>query len=158
MRIGITPSPCLDSHPIQRPEDRPCSRVWGGRRSWDLVCLFQSFDVMLEPGASAWIDCKILHLKLLSSRPPHHGFRNLDPLLIRQRDGQREGSSWPHGQIIGESPAGTRDVPHDALALERPGVIRGRALHGETAEGSNREGHSGLAGRPIVGETRTKAQ
>ena len=48
---------------------------------------------------NVWLDHHILHGKLLPSRPPDHGFRNLDPFLIRQRDREREGLPWSHGQI-----------------------------------------------------------
>ena len=34
---------------------------------------------------------------------------------------------------------------------ERTNIIRGGVFQGEAAEGANREGHGGLAGRPILG-------
>ena len=49
---------------------------------------------------------KILHGELLSPRPPHDGFRYDDPLLIRERDSQREG--FP-GRI-GRSPESRQPV------------------------------------------------
>ena len=45
-----------------------------------------------------------------------------------------------------------------ALPLEWPSVVRDGPLYGEAAEGTNREGHRGLAGRRIVGGWFTKAQ
>jgi len=33
----------------------------------------------------------ILHRKLFPSRPPDHGLRHFDVLLIRERDGERDG-------------------------------------------------------------------
>jgi hypothetical protein len=41
----------------------------------------------------------ILRCELLPSRPAHHRFRDLDVLLIRQRDRQRERFPWSHGEI-----------------------------------------------------------
>ena len=75
-----------------------------------------------------------------------------------QRDGQREGFPWSHGQIARESPPSTREIPHGALALEGPRVVRDGALHGKATEGANREGHGGLAGRRIVGGQRSRMQ
>jgi len=97
----------------------------------------------------------ILNRKLLPSRPPHNNFRHFDTLFIGQRDGQLEGFSWPHGQVTKESPTRTRKIPHGALALKRPCVVRDGALHRVAAEGTNREGHGGLAGRRIVGGGRS---
>lgn len=88
---------------------------------------------------SVWLDHHILHGKLLVPRPADDGFRHFDPLLIRQRDGEGEVFPWSHGQITRESPAGTRQVPDGALAIERTRVVRDRALHREAAEGTNRE-------------------
>jgi hypothetical protein len=79
-------------------------------------------------------------------------------LLIRERDREREGFPRSHGQIAGESPAGTGEVPDRALALEWPSVVADSAVHGEATVGPNREGHGGLAGRRILGEMRTRAQ
>ena len=53
-----------------------------------------------------------------ASRPPHHGFRDFNALLIRKSDSEREQFSWSHGQIAGKAAAGTREVPDNALALE----------------------------------------
>ena len=120
--------------------------------------LHQPLNVMLKSGLGVSLNCNILNSELLSSRPPHHGFMDLDALFIRKCDGQREGFSWPHGQITRESPAGTRQVPHGPLAVKWPRVVRDSALHGEAAEGSNREGHRDLAGRHILGGLLRKAQ
>src|SRR5713101_4078089 len=106
---------------------------------------------MLEPGASVWLDCKILHRKLLAPRPPDYGFGDLDALLIRECDGERDGFPWSHRQIPRESPAGTGEIPDCAVPVEGTSVVRDSALHGEATVGPNREGHGGLAGRRIVG-------
>jgi hypothetical protein len=96
------------------------------------------------------LDGDILNRKLRTPRPPDDGFRDLDLLLIRQRDGQRKGFPWSHGQIIGESLAGKREIPDRALALERTRLGCDGALHGETgqnpdesrrASGPRREAH-----------------
>jgi hypothetical protein len=58
---------------------------------------------MLEPSLGVHLNHHSLYSKLPPSRPSHHGFRNLDPLLIRKRDREREGFPWPHGQITRES-------------------------------------------------------
>ena len=106
---------------------------------------------MLKPHMVVLLNQKILHGELLSPRPPHDGFRYDDPLLIRERDSQREGFPWSHRQITGESPAGTGEIPDRALALEWTRVVCGGAVHGEAAEGTDRERHRGLAGRRIAG-------
>ena len=62
------------------------------------------------------LNCKILYRKLLPSRPSHDRFRDLDALLIRECDGEREGFPCSHGQIAGKRPAGTGAIPHGALA------------------------------------------
>jgi len=85
-----------------------------------------------------------------ASRPPHHGFRDFDALLIRKSDSKREEFSWSHGQIAGKAAAGTREVPDNALALEWSSVVCDRALHGKAAKGTNREGHRHLAGRRVL--------
>ena len=76
----------------------------------------------------------------------------------QERDGQQERFSLSHCQITGESPAGTRQIPHGALSLEWTCDIRDGALHRKALEGANREGHGGLVGRRIVGGMRRKAQ
>ena len=92
----------------------------------------------------------ILYRKLLPSRPSHHRFRDLDALLFRERDGQREGFSWTHGKISRNSPACTREIPHGPLASEWSRVVGDGALHREATEGANREGHGSLTGKVIV--------
>jgi hypothetical protein len=79
-----------------------------------------------------------------------HCFGDFYALFIRQRDGQRECFPWSHGQITGETPAGTRKVPYSAVALEWPQLVGDSALHREAKEGTNCNGHRGLAGRVIV--------
>src|SRR6266850_753952 len=106
---------------------------------------------MLEPGVCMRLYCKILYRKLLPSGPSHDRFRDLDPLLIRKRDGQREDFPWTHGQMTGESPAGTGEIPDCAVPVEGTSVVRDSALHWEATVGPNREGHGRLAGRLILG-------
>jgi hypothetical protein len=72
-------------------------------------------------------------------------------LLIRERDREREGFPWSHGQIAGESPAGTGEIPDRALTLEQASVVRDGTLRGEVTVRTNCEGRRGLAGRRIVG-------
>jgi hypothetical protein len=62
---------------------------------------------MLKPHMVVLLNQNILHGELLSPRPSHHGFMHDDPLLIRERDSQREGFPWAHRQITGEPPAHT---------------------------------------------------
>jgi hypothetical protein len=142
----------------------PCvlfpEKAWGGRRSWDDLrwLLYLSIDVMPKSGASVPIDCKILYRELLPSRPPHDRFGDLDTLLIRQRNGQRQRFPWSHRQIPGKSPAGTGKIPHGALPLEWPGIVGDGALNRESTVGTNGEGHRGLATRHIVGGGQRIAQ
>jgi hypothetical protein len=49
-------------------------------------------------------------------------------LLIRERDGQREGFPWTHGKITRESPPGT-------LSLEWARVVCNGALQGKRRKG-----------------------
>lgn len=51
----------------------------------------QSPGEVRESSVGVWIDCEILHRKLLPSRPPYQCLMDLYALLIRERDGQREG-------------------------------------------------------------------
>ena len=53
---------------------------------------------------SAWLHHYILQRKLLPLRLPHYGFRDLDPLLTRQSDDERERFPWSHRQITRGSP------------------------------------------------------
>ena len=92
-----------------------------------------------------------LHCKLLSSRPPDDTFRHYDPLLIRERDGERKGFPLSHGQITRESPAGTGEIPDCALPVEGTSVVRDSALHRKATIGANQGGHGVLAGGPILG-------
>jgi hypothetical protein len=43
---------------------------------------------MLKPRMGVSLNDNILHRELLPPRPPDHGFRDLDALLIRERDGE----------------------------------------------------------------------
>ena len=61
--------------------------------------LEQVIYVMLKPHMVVLLNQNILHGELLPSRPAHHRFRDLDALLIRQRDRQRERFPWSHGEI-----------------------------------------------------------
>jgi hypothetical protein len=54
---------------------------------------------MLKPGFGMWLDRDILNRELLPSRPPHNGFRDLDVLLIRKCNGERERFPLSHGQV-----------------------------------------------------------
>jgi len=105
---------------------------------------------MLESGASVRLDCKVLYRELLPSRPSHHRFKHFNPLFIRERDGQREGFPWLHGQIPRESPAGAGEIPDCAVSVKGARVVGDGALQREAAVGTNGEGHEGLAGRRIV--------
>ncbi len=49
---------------------------------------------MLKPHMVVLLNQNILHGELLPSRPAHHRFRDLDALLIRQRNRQRERFPW----------------------------------------------------------------
>jgi hypothetical protein len=51
-----------------------------------------------------------------------------------------------------------QEIPHGALALEGASVVGDSALHSKASAGMNREGHGGLAGRPILGEGSIKPQ
>ena len=51
--------------------------------------------------------------------------------------------------VAGGSPSGILEIPHDALALEWSSVVRDRGLDGEAAEGTNREGRGGFAGKAL---------
>jgi hypothetical protein len=113
---------------------------------------------MLKTRMGMTLDQEILYRKFLPSRPPDHGFRDLDPLLIRECDGEREGFPWSHRQIPRETPPRTGQIPHSAVALKWPSVIRDGALHAEATVGTNGEGHGGLAGRRIVGGETIKPQ
>jgi len=95
----------------------------------------------------------ILHGELLSPRPPHDGFRYFYSLFIGQRDGQRECFPWSHGQITGEAPPGKGEIPHGAVALEWPCVVRDSALHGEATVRTKREKKrvSGTISRRVAG-------
>jgi len=62
---------------------------------------------MIEPSLGVHLNQHSLYSNLPPSRPSHHGFRNLDPLLIRKRDREREGFPWSHRQITRESSPGT---------------------------------------------------
>lgn len=115
------------------------------------VAVFSTNRFMPKPRMGMWFNRHILHRKLLPSRPPHNCLRYFYVQFIRKRDGQREGFAWSHGQITGESPTGAREIPHGALALKWPSVIRNGALHREATVGANREGHGHLAGWRIVG-------
>ncbi len=64
-------------------------------------------------------------------------------LVIRERNSQRKGFPWSHGQIAGERPAGTGAIPHSVLALEWAIVACDGAVYGEAMEGANREVHRG---------------
>jgi hypothetical protein len=83
--------------------------------------------------------------KFLLSRPPDDCFRHFYPLLIRECDNEREGFPRLHGQITGETPAGTGEVPDCAVAMEWASVLRDGAWHREAAVGTKGEGHGGLA-------------
>jgi hypothetical protein len=111
---------------------------------------------MLKSSLGVLLNLEILHGKLLPSRPPHDGFRYFDALLIRKCDGEREGFPWSHGEIAGQSPPCTREIPDRALALKWTCVIRDGALHWKATVGTNREGHEGLAGWRILGGVRTE--
>ena len=113
---------------------------------------------MLKPHMVVLLNQNILHGERLSPRPPHDGFRYFYSLFIGQRDGQREGSPWSHGQIARKSPARTRQIPDRAMALEWSSVVRDSAVHGEALVETDREGHGSLAGRRIVGGMFGKAQ
>ena len=53
--------------------------------------------------------------------------------------------------ITGQTTCGTREIPHGALALERPRVGSDRAVHREATEGTKREGqHRGLQGNAVT--------
>ena len=88
---------------------------------------------MLKPRMGVSLDRHILHRKLLPPRPPDHGFRDLDALLIQKRDGQQDGISWSHEQIARETPAGTGEIPDRALSLTWPRVVRDGALHSKAS-------------------------
>ena len=96
--------------------------------------------VYLEPRVGVRLDHHILYGKLLTSCPPHNRFRHYDSLFIRQRDSQRECFPWSHGEITGETPARTREIPDSALALEWSSIVGDSALDREAGEG-----HRGLA-------------
>ena len=87
----------------------------------------------------------------LPSRLPHHHFRHVDPLRIRQRDSQRERFPWSHRQIAREAPTCTREIPHSALSLVQASVVRDRAVYGEVLVETKRKGHRRLARRRIAG-------
>jgi len=106
---------------------------------------------MLESGASVPRDCKVLYRELLPSRPSHHRFKHFNSLLIRERDGQREGFPLLHRQISRESPAGAGEIPDCAVSVKGARVVGDGALQREAAVGTNGEGHGGLARRRIVG-------
>jgi len=88
------------------------------------------------------------------SRP----FMYLDALLIRGRDYQRKGFPWSYGQVTGETPAGTGDIPDRALWLEWTSVVRDVALYGEATGGTNREGHRAPRREACSRRVRRKAQ
>src|SRR5437879_2592 len=100
---------------------------------------------MLKPRMGVPFDHEVLYGKFLSPRPAHHRVRHFDALLVRQRDIQREGFPWTHGQINREASTGTGEIPDRALALEWPSVVDDRTLHRESTVGTNREGHGTLA-------------
>lgn len=128
--------------------------IWADRESPDNLHWFlgQPLHIMLESSLGVSLNHDILHCKLLPSRPSDDGLRNLDALLIWQRDGEREHSPWPHGQIARESPADTRKIPDGPLSVEWPRVVGDGALDGKATKGTNREGHGYLAGRRIIVE------
>jgi hypothetical protein len=113
-------------------------------------CLHQALDVVLQSSVCA-------------ARSPHSPrqtlvlvtialcFGHFDALFVRQRDGQRECITRTYGQITRESPAGTRNIPHAALVLEWPWVVRDGALHGEAMVGMDRERQECLAETSTVG-------
>ncbi len=85
-----------------------------------------------------------------SCRPPDHEFWNYDPLLIREREGQRERFIWWQGPIVGESPPSTGEIPHRALFLEWSCVVRDGALPREATVGMNRKRHGGGSNRTAI--------
>jgi len=62
------------------------------------------------------------------------------------RRGLRKAQGGPHRQIPRETPAGTREVPHGAVALKVATLVRDGATHRKATEGANQEGHRGLTG------------
>jgi hypothetical protein len=64
----------------------------------------------------------ILHRKLLPPRPADDRLRHLDALLIRERDGQREGFPWTHGKITREPPPVQREVSRGACPWNGPAL------------------------------------
>ena len=122
---------------------------WGVGRSWKcLQCFqYQALHIMLQASKRVRLNCHILRRKLLPFRRPHHSIRDLEALLFRRGDRERERLSWLHGQVTRESPAGTREVPNGALPLDWSSVVRDRAVRGDATERANGEGNRSLAGR-----------
>jgi hypothetical protein len=100
---------------------------------------------LLKAGVSVRLNRKILHGKLLASRPSDNSQRNSNALFVGKCSGERERFPWSHRQITGEPPASTRDIPDCALTLKGTCMVRDRALHGEAAVGTDDKGHDGLA-------------
>ena len=68
-------------------------KIWAEHESLDNLRLFLDQPlhiIMLNPAMGVRLHEKMLHRKLLPSRPSHHCFRNLNTLLIRKRDRERE--------------------------------------------------------------------